>query len=77
MPASICNSLKLANIPKQLMRPDLERRLPLSYDRFIDLTGQKFARCEVLGLAGYVRGYTVWLCQCKCGKRFLARTVAL
>jgi hypothetical protein len=69
--------VKLAKIPKALMRPDLERRLPLSFDRFMDLTGQKFARCEVLGLAGYVRGYTVWLCRCNCGKRFVTRTVTL
>ena len=59
------------------MRADLERRHPLRLERFCDLTGSEFKRCSVIGLAGFIRGYTVWLCRCGCGARFLARSNAL
>lgn len=38
--------------------------------RFIDITGQKFGRLCVLGLAGRSeRGQIVWNCACDCGNR--------
>jgi hypothetical protein len=66
-------STKLVNLPKHLMRPDLERRGPLRLEKFLDLTGRKYERCSVIGLAGFIRGYSVWLCRCNCGTQFLAR----
>lgn len=37
--------------------------------RFIDLTGQRFGRLTVLGLAPMRNGVkTQWLCRCECGK---------
>lgn len=68
---------KLARLPKKLLRADLERRGPLRQERFHDLTGRKYQRCRVLGLAGFIRGYSVWLCRCGCGERFLVRGNAL
>jgi hypothetical protein len=65
--------LKLARIPRRLMRLDLERRLPVKWSRFKDLTGRKLERCEVLGLAGFVNGYSAWLCRCECGQLFVSR----
>lgn len=71
------NLPSLVRVPKRLLRSDLERRLPLRLERFLDLTGKKLSRCQIIGLAGFIRGYTVWLCRCKCGQLYLARTNAL
>jgi hypothetical protein len=68
---------KLARLPKRLRRPDLERRGPLRLEKFRDLTGRDFKRCSVVGLAGFIRGYTVWLCRCNCGTLFLSRANVL
>jgi Transposase DDE domain len=38
------------------MRPDLERRGPLRLEKFLDVTGRKYERCSVIGLAGFIRG---------------------
>jgi hypothetical protein len=67
----------LARLPKRLRRPDLERRGPLRLENFRDLTGREFKRCTVIGLAGFIGTYSVWLCRCCCGTLFLARTNSL
>jgi hypothetical protein len=67
-------TIKLARLPKHLRRPDLERRGPLRLEKFLNLTGRKYERCSVIGLTGFIRGYSVWLCRCNCGTQFLIRT---
>lgn len=68
---------KLIRLPNRLVRDDLERRLPLRLERFRDLTGREFKRCTVVGLAGFIGTYSVWLCRCNCGALFLARANVL
>lgn len=68
---------ELARIPRRLMRPDLERRLPEKSSRFKDLTGRKLERCQVLGLAGFLRQFSAWLCRCRCGQLFVSRSIAI
>jgi hypothetical protein len=31
----------------------------------------------VVGLAGYIKGNTTWLCRCDCGQLFLSRTITV
>ena len=70
--------VKLVPIPKRLLRPDLQRRLPAARkDRFRDLTGQKFKHLEVIGFAGFLNRDAAWLCQCACGQRCIARTLTI
>lgn len=38
----------------------------------IDLTGQTFGRLTVLRFSHTVRGQSVWLCRCTCGKEVTA-----
>lgn len=42
------------------------RPLPTS-KQFLDLTGRRFARFEVIYYAGYSRGTSLWVCRCDCG----------
>ena len=56
------------------MRTDLERRLPQN-GKALDLTGREFKLCTVVGLAGYLGRNSAWLCRCKCGALFVARTI--
>lgn len=37
--------------------------------KFIDLTGKKFGKLEVLSIAGRKNGRIYWTCQCDCGKQ--------
>jgi hypothetical protein len=69
--------VKLARLPTKLVRADLERRGPMRREKFRDLTGRKFKRCTVIGLAGFIGTYSVWLCRCSCGALFLARANVL
>jgi hypothetical protein len=69
--------VKLANVPKRLIRADLERRLPLRGGHFRNLTGHKFQYCTVIGLAGFLANYSAWLCRCVCGQLFVARSSTL
>jgi hypothetical protein len=66
----------LVDIPPSIWRQDLERRDPSGH-RFQDLTGRKFAHCEVVGLAGFLKQYPAWLCKCDCGNLFLVRANVL
>jgi len=66
----------LARLRKHLRRSDLERRGPLRLEKFRDLPERKFKRCTVIGLAGFIRCHTVWLCRCKCGAMFMRECVA-
>jgi hypothetical protein len=71
-------TLGLAQFPKRLKRPDLERRLPLRpQNRFHDLTGRKLPRCTVVGLAGFIGQHAAWLCRCHCGELFVSRANSL
>jgi hypothetical protein len=54
------------------MRADLERRLPQN-GKSLDLKGREFARCKVIGFAGYLNHYSAWLCRCECGTLYIAR----
>lgn len=72
MEAVALSSVRLIDVPPSLARPDLERRLPTG-PRFQDLTGVKSDHCEVVGFVGYLKRYSVWLCNCECGNQFLAR----
>ena len=38
----------------------------------IDLTGETFGRLTVLRFSHTVRGQSVWLCRCTCGKEVMA-----
>lgn len=65
---------KLVKVPKKLRRKDLELRLP-SGPRFQDRTGIIFNGQEVLGLAGFVGVYAMWLIRCQtCHKKQLIRS---
>lgn len=66
------NGVVLCDVPPDLTRPDLERRTPCG-PRFIDLTGQQVGEYTVVGFAGFIRGYSAWIIQCKCGKSYLKR----
>lgn len=70
------DAIQLVDIPPSLMRPDLKRRLPVS-KRFMDITGKKYLRCRVVGLAGFLKQYPTWLCRCQCGRLFLCRANCL
>jgi hypothetical protein len=70
-------NIKLARVPKQLLRPDLERRQPQKPGRFQDLTGRKLRRCTVVGLAGFIDKQAAWLCRCNCGKLFVSRSLTI
>jgi hypothetical protein len=69
--------VKLVRLPARLARPDLERRLPRNTTDFRDLTGRKFDRCTVVGLAGVLGQVAAWLCRCKCGTLFVTRANSL
>src|SRR5207249_3571477 len=45
--------------------------------RFVDRTGQRFARLTVMSLARRVRTHTLWLCQCDCGNEVEVRADSL
>jgi hypothetical protein len=68
--------IRLVRIPRRLMRPDLQRRLPAS-NQFDDITGRTVGSCTVIGLAGFLHQYSVWLCRCQCGRLFLRRAIGL
>lgn len=40
--------------------------------RTIDLTGQRFGWLTVIERTGSIRGHSVWLCRCDCGKETVA-----
>ena len=41
--------------------------------KLVDITGQRFGRLLVLGIAGRVKnGRVVWSCLCKCGNKIIA-----
>jgi hypothetical protein len=70
--------VQLVSLPRQLLRSDLEYRLPFrSKNRFHDLTGRKLSRCSVIGLAGFIGDHAAWLCRCTCGKLFVSRSNSL
>lgn len=66
------SAIALVDVPPSLMRRDLDRRVSLGH-RFQDLTGSRFSRCRVIGLAGFLKEYATWLCECDCGNLFIAR----
>jgi hypothetical protein len=66
--------MQLVDVPDELMRPDLVRRLPRRVSAKLDLACRTFKKCEVIGFAGYIEPFSAWLCRCKCGNLFLART---
>jgi hypothetical protein len=39
-----------------------------NHPNFINLTGQKFNRLEIIGYAGRPKSRTLWFCRCDCGK---------
>lgn len=43
----------------------------------IDITGKRFGRLKVLGLASRDHGYVLWLCRCHCGKELKVSTSSL
>lgn len=45
--------------------------------RFIDLTGGRFGRLEVLSMVGRQEGKIMWDCRCSCGKPKLVSTTNL
>jgi hypothetical protein len=61
--------IALVTLSKSL-RVGIERRLPRARS-FRDLTGKKYARCAVVGFAGYKGAFAVWLCRCRCGSFFV------
>ena len=64
-------TIKLVKLPPSL-RKGVERRLP-RIQKLKNLAGKKYDRCEVLGFAGYKGPFTAWLCQCRCGTKFVRR----
>jgi hypothetical protein len=76
MRESDCNKITLVKVPKRINRNDLIRRKPTG-GRFVDLSGREFDRLTVIGLAGYLRHHSTWLCRCECGRRVLRRGIHL
>lgn len=44
----------------------------LPYSNIVDLTGKEYRHFKVIKYAGRYRTTIKWLCQCECGKEFLA-----
>lgn len=67
----------LVDVPLSLMRPDLARREPEPGSRFESIAGRSFdapnGPIYVIGLAGWLKKYSTWLCRCYCGNLFLSR----
>lgn len=66
------DAVALVDVPDDLMRDDLDRRAPTS-SRFEDHTGKAYHGVTVVGFAGYLKEYSTWLVECRCGKQFLCR----
>lgn len=74
--------IELVDIPKGLSRGaskrKLERRIPLATSPFRDRTGDLYGYTEVLGLVGFKRSKSIWLCLClSCGKKRLVTNSSL
>lgn len=72
MKATERKAVTLVDVPTELMRPDLERRLPTG-SQFKDLTGYSANGVELLGFAGWLGIYSTYLAKCDCGDLFLTR----
>lgn len=49
----------------------------LPYSKVIDLTGKEYQHFKVVRFAGRYRTTIKWLCQCECGKEFLATSTEI
>ncbi len=67
-------AIQLVEVPQQLLRPNLQRRLPKNLSLFKDRTGDRFGSFKVVGLAGFTGQYATWLIQCDCGRLALRRS---
>ena len=63
--------MNLIDVPEKLYDPDLVIKLPSS--RMINRSGQSFGDWLVLGMVGYLGGYSTWLIVCKCGLKRICR----
>jgi hypothetical protein len=67
---------RLVKLPAGLWREGLRARLPRN-GNFRDRTGENIDASRVLGYAGTINSFSVWLCRCHCGNRFLATSSEL
>ena len=49
----------------------------LPYSNIVDLTGKEYRHFKVIRYAGRCRTTIKWLCQCECGKEFLATSTKI
>lgn len=49
----------------------------LPYSKVVDLTGKEYRHFKVIRFAGRYKTTIKWLCQCECGKEFLATSTEI
>lgn len=73
----LCSIDGLTIVNKSIL-DTLDKRLPTFKTRpFNDFTGDKINNLDVIGFVGFSSIYSVFLCQCKCGKYTLIRSNTL
>lgn len=66
----------LVKLPRGLWREGLQPHLPRN-GNFRDRTGESVDASQILGYTGILNSFSVWLCQCQCGAKFLATSSEL
>jgi hypothetical protein len=63
--------VRLVRLPPGVAHPLLVRRFP-TRSTFRDRAGERYGGSKVLGYAGAFPRLSAWLCQCHCGRKFIA-----